>query len=1000
MNDLPRFPRRLIEVDLPIRRISTHASREKSIRHGHISTLHIWWARRPLAACRAVICAALWPDPGDPLCPETFRATARTEVRKWATANLKLLSHESYSRYNKIARSPSALDDNETLRDALLDFIADFANWDSAATTEFLDTSSVLTQAAHVALGGTPGSRPLVFDPFAGGGAIPVEAIRVGADTFASDLNPIAALLNRMVVEWLPKYGGRLADDLRTYGEKVQLSAAKELARFYPKDSDGARPIAHLWARTILCEGPKCGARIPLFGRAQIATRKGDGVAIRAGGSTKGRREIRISIVEGPDASSAKSTCKGFVASCPRPECGYSTPKKSVQRQLSEQHGGADDAMLLALLTDGPHGRRYRIAQDADRAAFSRATDELTRRLSRAGSGISAIPNETIPKKTAHRAVGSQLPLYGFRNWGDLFNARQKLALLVLQDKIRDTYKELLRRGDDDYARALYVLLAFALDKQADYLSSLCRWVSRGEFIAGTLAGEKKLPMMADYAEANPIGDGSGCWLNQIDWIARFLEHDAPALRNAGTSQQGSADGAVLPADSAAAMITDPPYYDSVPYADLSDFFYVWLRRTLSDIPNLMRDQLTPKEREATVNHPGNPDEIARYEELLTGAFRAGREATKPDGIGVIVFAHKSTAGWESLLEAIVRSGWVVTGSWPIDTERTARLNANGTASLTSSVHIVCRPREGSDGSVRSDDVGDWREVLQTLPKRIHEWMPRLEKEGIVGADAIFACLGPALEVFSRYSRVEKTSGEAVTLREYLEHVWAAVSKEALSMIFRDADTAGLEPDARLTAMWLWTLASPSGSEAAASDEEVNDDADEDDEGAPSGRSAGFSLEFDAARKIAQGLGAKLDELAGVVEVKGDKARLLSVGERAKVLFAKSDKAGPVTVAKAAKKRQLKLFEAEIESAAEEHGWDTSGSPSAGKTALDRVHQAMLLFGAGRGEALKRFLLEEGAGRQASFWKLAQALSALYPSGCDEKRWVDGVLARKKALGF
>lgn len=159
-------------------------------------------------------------------------------------------------------------------------------------------------------------------------------------------------------------------------------------------------------------------------------------------------------------------------------------------------------------------------------------------------------------------------------------------------------------------------------------------------------------------------------------------------------------------------------------------------------------------------------------------------------------------------------------------------------------------------------------------------------------------------------------------------------------------------------------------------------------------------MEFDAARKIAQGLGAKLDELAGVVEVKGDKARLLSVGERAKVLFAKSDKAGPVTVAKAAKKRQLKLFEAEIESAAEEHGWDTSGSPSAGKTALDRVHQAMLLFGAGRGEALKRFLLEEGAGRQASFWKLAQALSALYPSGCDEKRWVDGVLARKKALGF
>ncbi len=318
-------------------------------------------------------------------------------------------------------------------------------------------------------------------------------------------------------------------------------------------------------------------------------------------------------------------------------------------------------------------------------------------------------------------------------------------------------------------------------------------------------------------------------------------------------------------------------------------------------------------------------------------------------------------------------------------------------------MHLVCRPREEPDGSLRANDVGDWREVLRELPRRIHDWMPRLADEGVVGADAIFACLGPALEVFSRYSRVEKTSGEVVTLKEYLEHVWAAVSKEALSMIFRDPETAGLEPDARLTAMWLWTLASPTSSVGAAAEGGVETDGESEEEDGASKkkeRVLGFGLEYDAARKIAQGLGAALENLTSVVEVIGDKARLLSVGERAHALFAKSD--GPVTVSvrKAAKKRQMKLFEEEIESAAEEQGWDASGAPAAGKTALDRVHQAMLLFGTGRSEALKRFLVEEGAGRQTSFWKLAQALSALYPPGCDEKRWVDGVLARKKSLGF
>jgi putative DNA methylase len=371
-----------------------------------------------------------------------------------------------------------------------------------------------------------------------------------------------------------------------------------------------------------------------------------------------------------------------------------------------------------------------------------------------------------------------------------------------------------------------------------------------------------------------------------------------------------------------------------------------------------------------------------------------------PSGLGVWVFANKETPAWEAMLSALVDAGWIVTASWPIDTESGNRLRAKDSAALASSVHLVCRPRETSGGSVRVDDVGSWRAVLSELPARIHDWLPRLSHEGVVGADAIFACLGPALEIFSRYSRVEKASGETVGLREYLEHVWAAVSREALSMMFEGADAGGLEEDARLSAIWLWTHSvgtkGEGGSEEEGDTEDIRPDDDQDDKGSTS-NAPGAMLEFDAARKIAQGIGARLEALTHVVEVKGSKARLLPVAERSSYLFGKAE--GVPTAKKTAKKKQMTLF-SELESAAEAQGWGEVGGPKAGTTTLDRVHQAMLLFGSGRGEAMKRFLVEEGVGKQAQFWTLAQSLSALYPKGSDEKRWVDGVLARKKGLGF
>ncbi len=458
-----------------------------------------------------------------------------------------------------------------------------------------------------------------------------------------------------------------------------------------------------------------------------------------------------------------------------------------------------------------------------------------------------------------------------------------------------------------------------------------------------------------------------------------------------------------MPHDIASGWITDPPYYDAVPYSDLSDYFYIWLKRTVPASAGFT-ELLTPKDEECIVDDAKGKDNTF-FEEMMKRAMAEGRRVLRSDGVGIVVFAHKSTSGWEAQLQAMVDAGWTITGSWPIDTERGGRLRAMNSAALASSVHLVCRPRETPDGVLR-EEVGEWRDVLGELPERIHEWMPRLAEEGIVGADAIFACLGPALEIFSRYSRVEKASGEEATLREYLEHVWGAVSTEALRMIFDEADAAGLEPDARLTAMWLWTLGAGTGKAGGDGDGKavipgMASDDDEADEGAAKPfAGTGFTLEFDAARKIAQGLGVHLEKVESIVEVKGDKARLLPVAERTPLLFGKGS-TGPATGRRRKKAKQQSLFAEldDVEAAEAATAGELAGA-SPGATVLDRVHQAMILFGSGRGEALRRFLVDDGAGTDARFWRLAQSLSALYPRGTDEKRWVDGVLARKKGLGL
>jgi adenine-specific DNA methylase len=1003
-----QLPKRLIEVDLPIKRISAHARREKSIRHGHISTLHIWWARRPLAACRAVICASLWPDPADPLCPQSFRDRASKiifDFAKAAAASKELggsCDTETWIKWQALAKRGGLDSHNEAhwniLRFALLDFIADFANWDNSTVKEYLDASRALTQAAHEALGGEAGTRPLVVDPFAGGGAIPLEALRVGADVFASDLNPIPVLLNKVVLEYIPRYGKRLADEIRRWGEWIQQEAEKELAEFYPKDADGATPIAYLWARTIRCEGPGCGAEVPLMSSLWLGKKPHNSWALRLR-PNQATKHVDFEVIRRPKA---KEVGEGTVArgSATCVCCGYTTPSKSVRRQLSSRCGGASDARLFSVATTRPdeRGRFYRVPNDRD-VDVARAS-ALRLEMLRATSSVPDLtPTELTPPgggQGAGRAFSQRN--YGMEKFEDLFTPRQLLTLLTLVAKVKEAGEQIRIRQDDGFAEAVQVCLAMNVDKMADYGSSLATWSSPAsqETVRGTFS-RQALSIAWDFAEAYPFASSSGGWSHNLAYLVSPIEAESGAYTTQGQVERATATQHPMPNDSIDGFITDPPYYDAIPYADLSDYFIVWLKRSLAGSPRA-RDfaELSPKDEECVVDETKGHDS-AFFERTMGEALAEGRRIVKPSGVGVVVFAHKSTAGWEAQLQAMIEAGWMITGSWPLDTERQGRTRANSSAALASSVHLVCRPRKNVDGPIDSDQVGDWRDVLQELPRRIHEWMPRLSSEGVVGADAIFACLGPALEVFSRYSRVEKANGEAVALREYLEHVWAAVAKEALAQVFKGADATGFEPDARLTAMWLWTLKTPD-TNGNADDGDDEDQAGDEQEGKKA-KAGGFKLEYDAARKIAQGLGAVLETLTHLVEVKGDEARLLPVSERTRHLFGKEEEE-PARAARKKASAQMNMF-AELTGGDDaEMAWQQKTVKRVGETTLDRVHQAMILFAAGRGEALKRFVVDDGVGRDGKFWRLADALNALYPAGSDERRWVEGVLARKKQFGF
>ena len=982
---IPRECKRLAEVDFPIAEVSRESAREKSIRHGHPSTMHLWWARRPLAACRAMLLGLLLPDPCDPACPVDFKNNARRILsRTW--------------------QSPGSADTD--LRRGLLEFTAAFANWDKANDPLYLELARGLVNAA------SPESAPMVVDPFSGGGSIPLEALRIGCDAFASDLNPVACMILKVLLEDIPRFGRDLADEFRNIGEQLKSTAAVDLAQYYPPDPDGSVPNTYLWSRTVQCETPSCGAEILLVRSFWLCKKPTNRRAIRYEVIRKANvppiLELAI-VTPSSDVDIQPGTVRLAKATCPC--CNTTLGKDRVRAQLMLRHGGADPlfdssgkriggSILLSKIVKTPSGaREYRLPTESD----YRAVWLAGRRISE----MPGLPEEGIKQARVAKNSPFRVHLYGMTRFADIFSCRQKLALLLLISR--------LQKLQDMRARGL---LGCLLSRCADYWSSNAIWESEGEFVKGTFA-RQALSVVWDFAEAVPLADSSGSIHGAIDWIVRVVQQQS-VIVNPGQVQQLDACASNLLRGSASVWFTDPPYYDAVSYADLSDFFYVWLKKALTaDI--LPRDlaepesQLTPKAREAIQDEykivDGRPKDRAFYEDAMSKAFREGRRVLSDDGIATVVFAHKTTEGWEALLTGIIAGGFVITSSWPISTERPGRLRSQNSAALATSVHLVCRPRI-------EDTVGDWTDVLRQLPRRVTEWMTRLQAEGVRGADLVFACIGPALEIFSRYSRVETPAGEIVGLAEYLQKVWEVVGRSALEQILgsnesqADSGSTGvLEEDARLTALFLWTIQATFtdlGVSEPNAGEESEDDEDSESAPTPGKKEAGFALVFDVVRRFAQPLGIHLPDWEGrVIETKKGSVRLLPVRERASQLFGEggTDLAAERIETARLQTTQLDLFSSlAIPESKEPERARRRGNRSSGRTVsdealktsreattLDRVHAAMLLQSAGRSSALRALLAAETE-RSQDFLRLANALSALYPKESEEKRLLDAML--------
>ena len=866
-----------------------------------------------------------------------------------------------------------------------------------------LEASRKLVKAAY------PEETPLVVDPFAGGGSIPLEALRVGCDAFASDLNPVAGLIMKTLLEDIPRDGPGLTDELKKIGKKIKEKAETELKEYYPAYSDGSKPITYLWARTVRCESPNCGVEIPLIRSLWLCRKAKRKKALRTKVVRPKGQPPRVELeIFGPtsDTQVAVGTINRAKATCLC--CGSVLLPERVRAQLSAQKGGADaifdakgnrigGARMTAVVTlkSGEKGRHYRLPVAADYEAVRRAQEQVAEILAqweRGGKlGPCPVPDEPLP---SIGTLGFRVQRYGMLEWGDLFTARQKIGNDVLCNIVEKIHLE---------SDLIKTLLSLLISRGSDGNNSLARWIPDNENPANLFA-RQAIPIVWDFCESTPSSNARGVYLSGFEAVAKVV--DSNRVLGEGQVQLADACNSPLPDESCVIWFTDPPYYDAIPYSDLSDFFFVWLKRLLPDHPMLKdpfdaTNDLTPKRSEIVQDDArsinGGFKDRNFFEIEMGKAFFEGRRTLTEDGIASVVFAHKTTEGWEALLTGMMNAGWTITASWPITTESPSRLRARESAALASSVHLVCRPRP------ENSPIGEWEDILRQLPKRMKEWVIRLDNEGIHGADLVFSCIGPALELFSKYRKVETAEGEEVKLgpvdeanseavkRGYLSYIWEVVGRTALELVLSgdgDEGIGTLEEDARLCALFLWTHQSTE----IHNEKKKNGDAP---------KIAGLSLPFDIVRRFAQPLGINLPYWEDrVIKTEKGVVKLIPVVKRSKQLFGEDITAATSQFELQAKEDSQMELSLALESAeAPEIGRRRLGGTIAGDgfgkantaTTLDRVHAAMLLQAGGKTNAL-RALLRQEIGRGSEFLRLANSLSALYPKGIEEKRLLDAML--------
>ena len=758
------YKKKLIEVSIPLEAINAASVREKSIRHGHPSTLHLWWARRPLAACRAVLFAQLVDDPSS--LPEQFPTSEEQEAE----------------------------------RERLFEIIEDLVKWENSTNEE------VLERARAEIMRSCGGELPPIYDPFSGGGSIPLEAQRLGLPAYGSDLNPVAVMIGKAMIEIPPKFkdmepihpGGKerafyrnaegLAEDVKHYGVWMREKAFERIGHLYPKvdmpeeyGGGKATVIAWIWARTVPSPDPAfADVQVPLISSYLLSSTKGKEAWIEPS-IDKAAKTISYNIRKG-DTKSELDVIKLGTTAGKRQAFRCIMSEAAIPYEYIRKAGrsGKMGQKLIAVVAEGNNGR-----------AFVEPTNLQE------DTALSARPKWKPETQLSDNRRDLPTQNYGLTTFGDLFTSRQLVALNTFSDLVHEAREQIehdalsaefdsdlttLRDGGigaKAYAEAVSLYSSFAITKMADRGSSICSWDSSRSSLRNTF-GRQAASMIWDFAECNFLSDSTGNFGGAIDWISKAICGFQP--RNSGTVRQQDAQQVSLPAGSV--ISTDPPYYDNIGYADLSDFFYVWLRRLNRQVfPELTAVLAAPKAEELVAmpyRHGGKTNAEAFFLSGMTQAISNLSSQSAQDYPATIYYAFKqseiakegiSSTGWAAFLQAVIEAGYAVVGTWPLRTEMTNRIIASGTNALANSIVLVCRKREDTAAIITRAEF--LRELKRELPPAIKD----IQTANLAPADIPQSTIGPGMGVFSRYKEVLEADDNPMTVKTALQLINAELDE-------------------------------------------------------------------------------------------------------------------------------------------------------------------------------------------------------------------------------